>query len=297
MPSAVRAATQEVTDVRAHRGDDREGSRVSVAAASGTDTTAAAIAIALAFGAVIGVLLGLLGGGGSILAVPALVYGVGLDIRAAIPVSLMVVGIASAVGALPKIGAGHVQWRLAAVFAASGIPATFAGTAIGNRLPQSALLIGFAVVMVVAGVRMLSNSGSMGTACEVTDGGIDWRRCATRSIPAGLAVGLLTGLFGVGGGFLIIPALVLLLGVEIPIAIGTSLLIIVVNSAAGVVSHLHSAPIDWPITAAFVATAIVGSLVAGHLGTRMDTERLHRWFAYLVFAVAAWVLVDTVLLR
>ncbi|MBI3217624.1 MAG: sulfite exporter TauE/SafE family protein [Mycobacterium sp.] len=255
------------------------------------------IALALALGAVIGALLGLLGGGGSILAVPALVYVLGLNIEQAIPMSLFVVGIASAVGALPKIRAGQVQWRLAAVFALAGIPATFVGSAIGRQLPQSVLLIGFAVVMVLAGIRMLQDNANTGTACKVGDSGINWRRCAPRSIPAGILVGLMTGLFGVGGGFLIIPALVLMLGVEMPIAIGTSLLIIVANSAAGVLSHLSATSIDWPTTAAFVGTAIVGSLIAGYYGTKLDTRRLQHGFAYLVFAVAAYVLFDTVFIR
>lgn len=255
------------------------------------------IGIALALGAVIGVLLGLLGGGGSILAVPALVYILGLGVGQAIPTSLIVIGVASAFGAVPKVLAHQVQWRLAAIFAAAGIPATFLGTAIGRQLPQPVLLTGFALVMAVAGIRMLQDKGDTGTACRVGDAGINWRRCAPRSIPAGLVVGLLTGLFGVGGGFLIIPALVLMLGVEMPIAVGTSLLIIVANSAAGVISHLGGAAIDWPITGAFVGTAIVGSLIAGYYGTKLDTGRLQRWFAYLVFVVAAYVLVDTIFLR
>ena len=255
------------------------------------------ITFALLFGALVGVLLGLLGGGGSILAVPALVYAVGLDMRQAIPVSLMVIGTASAVGAVPKVRAGHVQWRLAAVFAAAGIPATFAGAALGSHLSQPTLLIGFAAVMVLAGVRILSGDGHTGTACEIRDGGINWRRCAPRSIPAGLLVGFLTGLLGVGGGFLIVPALVLVLGVEMPVAIGTSLLIIVANSAAGFLSHLQGLSIDWAVAGAFAATATAASLVAGHLGTRMNTDRLKRWFAYLVFAVAAFVLIDTIWLR
>lgn len=254
------------------------------------------ITLALVSGALIGVLLGLLGGGGSILAVPALVYAVGLDMAQAIPVSLIVIGVASAVGALPKVRAGQVEWRLAAVFAAAGIPATFAGAAIGSHLPQSVLLLGFAAVMVLAGIRMLGDTEHTGTACD-TDGGINWRRCAPRSIPAGLAVGLLTGLFGVGGGFLIIPALVLMLGVEMPIAVGTSLIIIVANSAAGVLSHLDGLHVNWAVAAAFAATATVASLLAGHLGTRLNTDRLQRWFAFLVLAVAAFVVVDTIFLR
>ncbi|KUI15877.1 permease [Mycolicibacterium acapulense] len=256
-----------------------------------------ALAIGLALGAVIGVLLGLLGGGGSILAVPALVYGVGLGIEEAIPISLVVVATASAVGALPKIRARQVRWRMAGIFAAAGIPATILGSAISRHLPDSALLIGFAVVMVVAGVRMLVDQGNTGTACEVRAGQVNWRRCAPRSIGAGLVVGVLTGLFGVGGGFLIIPALVVVLGVEMSTAIGTSLLVIVANSLAGIFSHLHGVSVDWSLTAAFVAAAMAGSLVAGYFGTKVDTDRLQRWFAYLVFVVAAFVLVDTIFLR
>jgi len=255
------------------------------------------VVLALGFGAAIGVLLGLLGGGGSILAVPALVFGLGLSMEEAIPISLIVVGAASAVGALPKVRTHQIQWRLAGIFAATGIPATFAGSAVGRLLPERVLLIGFAAVMAVAGARMFADRGSTGTSCSTVGSGINWRRCVPRSASAGLAVGFLTGLFGVGGGFLIIPALVLLLGVAMPIAVGTSLVIIVANSASGLVSHLSGTSIDWAITAAFAGTAIVGSLVAGRFGSHVDTSRLRRWFAYLVFAVATYVLVDAVFLQ
>ena len=255
------------------------------------------LAIALAAGAVIGILLGLLGGGGSILAVPVLVFGLDLDIDQAIPISLIVVGVASAVGAIPKVRAHLVQWRLAAVFGAAGIPATFLGSALGRLLPQSVVMIGFAAVMIVAGARMLTDRGDIGTACRIGDSGINWRRCAPRAIPAGFAVGALTGLFGVGGGFLIIPALVLMLGIDMQIAIGTSLLIIVANSAAGLISHLGSGvAIDPAITISFTGAAIVASLVAGRFGNRVNTETLQRWFAYLVFAVAAYILLDALAL-
>ncbi|WP_326548603.1 sulfite exporter TauE/SafE family protein [Mycolicibacterium sp. ND9-15] len=254
------------------------------------------VALSLGLGALIGVLLGLLGGGGSILAVPALVYGMGFGVEQAIPISLVVVATASAVGVLPKIRARQVRWRMAGIFAAAGIPATVLGSAISRHLPEPALLIGFAVVMVVAGIRMLAGQDNTGTACEVREGHVDWRRCAPRSIGAGLVVGLLTGLFGVGGGFLIIPALVVVLGVEMATAIGTSLLVIVANSVAGIFSHLHGISVDWSITATFVGAAMLASLVAGYFGTRIDTDRLQRWFAYLVFVVAAYILVDTIFL-
>ena len=111
------------------------------------------------------------------------------------------------------------------------------------------------------------------------------------------AVGFISGLFGVGGGFLIIPALVLMLGIDMQIAIGTSLLIIVANSAAGLISHLGSGvTIDPAITISFTGAAIVASLVAGRFGNRVDTGKLQHWFAYLVFAVAAYILFDTLVL-
>ncbi|MEZ0341221.1 sulfite exporter TauE/SafE family protein [Mycobacterium sp. pV006] len=256
-----------------------------------------ATALALGLGALIGVLLGLLGGGGSILAVPALVYAMGFDIQQAIPISLIVVAAASAVGVLPKIRAQQVRWRMAGIFAVAGIPATVAGSAISAHLPHAALMIGFAVVMVVAGVRMLTEQGDTGTACKVEAGQVNWRRCVPRSLGAGLLVGILTGLFGVGGGFLIIPALVVVLGVEMSTAIGTSLLIIIANSVVGIGTHLQSVSIDWKVTTVFVAAAMAASLVAGYFGTKTDTARLQRWFAYLVFVVATYVLVDTVVLN
>lgn len=255
------------------------------------------ITFALLFGILIGVVLGLLGAGGSILAVPALVYAAGLEPREAIPVSLVVVGVASAAAAIPKVRAGHVQWRLAGIFAAAGVPATFAGALIGSRIPQPALMIGFAAVMVIAGIRMLAKPESTGTSCEARDGRVDWRRCASRSVPAGLAAGLLTGLFGVGGGFLIIPALVVFLGVEMPIAVGTSLLVIVANSATGILSEPQGLSAHWPVAVAFALTATATSLLASRIGTRVDTERLQRWFAFVLIAVAVFVAVDTIWIR
>lgn len=255
------------------------------------------VAVSLVLGALIGVLLGLLGGGGSILAVPALVYGIGLGVEEAIPISLIVVAMASAVGAGPKIRAGHVRWRMAGIFSAAGIPAAVLGGVISRQLPAPVLLIGFAVVMVAAGIRMLADRASTGTACEVNAGQVNWRRCVPRSIAAGFLVGLMTGLFGVGGGFLIVPALVVGLGVQMSTAIGTSLLIIVANSGAGIFSHLQGISVDWSLTAVFVVAATLASLIAGYFGTKVDTDRLQRWFAYLVFLVAAYVVLDTVFLR
>ncbi|WP_280413413.1 sulfite exporter TauE/SafE family protein [Nocardia asiatica] len=255
------------------------------------------VLLSLLLGAVIGTLLGLLGGGGSILAVPALVYGLAIPLQEAVPMSLMVVGIASLFGALPKIRAELVQWGVAGMFAVTGLLAAFAGSAVNRLLPEAATLAGFAIVMIAAGVRMLSSTEGTGTACRVEGFGINWRRCTARSIPAGLGVGFLTGLFGVGGGFLIIPALVLLLGIEMSVAVGTSLVIVTANSGSGLLAYLGDLGLDWRIAVAFTATAIGGSLVAGRYGRSVDSRRLQKWFAYLIFAVATFVLFDVVFLH
>ncbi|BDQ23708.1 sulfite exporter TauE/SafE family protein (plasmid) [Rhodococcus qingshengii] len=254
------------------------------------------LTLALVLGVAVGILLGLLGGGGSILAVPVLVYALGMDLSEAIPTSLLVIGVASATGAIPKVRAKLVEWRLAAIFAATGIVGTLVGSVLGRHLPEAAVMIGFAIVMIIAGARMLRSTDDVGTACKTGSSGIDWRRCAPRSIPTGFGVGVLTGLFGVGGGFLIIPALVLLLGIEMSVAVGTSLVVIVANSAAGLIAQADGLGGNWPLKAAFAGAAIAGSLVAGKLSTRIDTDKLRTWFAYLVFAVAGYVLVDTLVL-
>ena len=249
------------------------------------------MAAALGLGLVIGLLLGLLGGGGSILAVPALVYGVGMPLAAAVPTSLVVVGISSATALTPRLRKGQVQWRLAAVFGAAGAGAAFAGAAVNRLLEPRVVLVGFAAMMVAAGVRMLRERTAAGGDCALPGGGINWRGCLPKAIGSGVVVGFLTGLFGVGGGFLIIPALVLLLGLSMTVAVGTSLIIIVINSVAGFAAHAGDAALDYPVVGAFTVAAVVGSLAAARLGSRLPAERLRRWFAYLVFAVAAFVIV------
>jgi uncharacterized protein len=247
---------------------------------------------ALLLGAVIGVLLGLLGGGGSILAVPALLYGVGMPLSAAVPTSLLVVGASSATAVLPRLRTDQVHWRIAAVFGLAGAGTAFAGAAVNRLLPPWLVLGGFAVVMVAAAVRMLREQPEAGGDCALPDGRVNWRSCLPKAIGAGAAVGFLTGLFGVGGGFLIVPALALLLGLPMAAAIGTSLVIIVLSSAAGFVAYLGDVDINYALAAAFAGTAIAGSLVAGRFAAQVSAGKLRRWFAYLVFAVAALVLVQ-----
>jgi len=250
------------------------------------------VTAAAVLGLLIGLLLGLLGGGGSILAVPALVYGAGLPLASAVLTSLAVVGICSATAVLLRLR--QVRWRIAALFGGSGAASAFAGAAVNRLLDPRLVLFGFAAVMVGAGVRMLRRQGEVNGPCAPPGGGVVWRRCVPRTVAAGLVVGFLTGLFGVGGGFVIIPALVMLLGLPMTVAVPTSLVIVVLNSAAGFLAHAGDTELDYRIAGIFTLAAISGSLVAAHLAPRVPADRLRRWFAWFVFAVAAFVVVRTV---
>jgi uncharacterized protein len=248
--------------------------------------------VAAVLGLVVGALVGLLGGGGSILAVPALVYVAGQDVPQAVATSLLVVGISGAVALLPRLRDGQIAWRIAVLFGAAGAATAFAGAAVNRLLPDPVVLGLFAALMLGAGIRMVQEKPATGAACAADGGRVNWRRCLPRTLAGGLLVGFLTGLLGVGGGFLIIPVLVMALGLPMRTAIGTSLLIVAVNSAAGFAAHTSSAPLDVPVTVAFTAAAVAAALAAGRLARRLDTDRLRRWFAYLVFVVAAGILVQ-----
>lgn len=245
---------------------------------------------ALVLGLVVGALLGLVGGGGSILAVPALVYGVGLSLAEAIPTSLIVVGAASAVAVLPRLKVG-IHWRLAALVGASGIATAYLGTLVNRLLDPQVLLFAFSIIMVFAGLRMFMPSKESTGPCSLPDGGIRWSGCLPRAIATGAVVGFLTGLLGVGGGFLIVPALTLVLGLPMGVTIGTSLVIIVINSVAGFAAHLSDVHLNWPVTAAFAIAAMIASLVAGRVGRRLPDAALKRGFAVLVLLVAVYVAV------
>ncbi|MEN3614282.1 sulfite exporter TauE/SafE family protein [Plantactinospora sp. ZYX-F-223] len=205
---------------------------------------------------------------------------------------MLVVGISSAVAVLPRVRARQVQWRIAAIVGGAGAVSAFAGAAVNRLLDPRVVLASFAVLMVMATARMLRGDGEAGGDCALPGGGVNWRGCLPKSVGAGIMVGFLTGLFGAGGGFLIIPALVLLLGLPMTLAVGTSLVIVVLNAAAGFAAHAGDAALDYRIAAAFTLTAILGSLTAGRLGSRLPADRLRRWFAYLVFAVAAFVIIQ-----
>jgi uncharacterized membrane protein YfcA len=247
---------------------------------------------ALALGLFVGIVLGVVGGGGSIIAVPALVYGVGLSPADAIPTSLLVVGVSSLAALLPRFREG-LNWPVVLLVGGAGIPAAWGGAAVGRLLDPNILMLAFAGIMVVAGVRMLMRTNEVEGSCS-TGPTRAFRSCAPKAVGVGLLVGFLTGLLGVGGGFLITPALTLFLGLRMKQAVASSLAIIVINSAAGFGAHATGFTIDWPTALAFAIPAVLGSLAAARLARFLKDRHVRISFAVLIFAVAAWVTASTV---
>jgi uncharacterized membrane protein YfcA len=247
---------------------------------------------ALSLGLVVGIVLGVVGGGGSIIAVPALVYGVGMSPAEAIPTSLLVVGISSLAALVPRLREG-INWPVVLIVGAAGIPAAWAGTALGRLLDPNILMLAFAVIMVIAGIRMLARTKETDGSCSIGPTRA-FRTCAPKAVGVGLLVGFLTGLLGVGGGFLITPALTLFLGLRMKQAVGSSLAIIVINSTAGFGAHAAGFTIEWPTVLGFAVPAILGSLFAARLARRLQDKHIRVSFAMLIFVVAAWVTTSTV---
>jgi uncharacterized membrane protein YfcA len=239
-----------------------------------------------------GAALGLVGGGGSILAVPALVYGLGMPIGQAVPTSLLVVAGTAAAGVLPRLRRGEVQWPVAGVFGAAGAGAAFGGAAVNRLLPERALLGAFAALMLVVGVQLLRRQPEPHGACEAPGGRLNWRACLPKALLVGAAVGFLTGLLGVGGGFVIVPALTWLLGLALPAAIGTSLLILTINSLAGLVAHLGQFRLDLAVAGVFLGSAALAALAAGRVAGRLPEHLLRRGFAGMVLAVGVFIAVQ-----
>ena len=240
------------------------------------------IAVAVVLFLLVGLSLGLLGGGGSILAVPVLVYVAGLDVHQAVTMSLLVVGATSAVAVVPHAKAGRVQWRTALVFGLAGMAGAYLGGRLGAHVAADVLLVAFAAMMLATSVGMLRGRRS--------DTGPHGELQLGPAIALGVAVGLVTGFVGAGGGFLIVPALVLVGGLSMSQAVGTSLVVIAVQSVAGLAGHLSGARLSWPLAAAVTLVAIVGSLVGGRFNSLISPARLRRGFGVLVFVMGLSVL-------
>jgi len=239
-------------------------------------------ALALLGAVCIGLSLGLTGAGGSILTLPVLVYLADIPPRQAVGLSLLIVGTAALIGAWQRARVGEVHFRAAGMFVLSGMVGAVFGARLTHLLTPSALMISFAVLMVVVAVRMLMPRKS----------GIEPSpECKPlRCLVAGAGVGVLTGFLGVGGGFLLMPALSKFARLPLRAATGTSLAVIACNSAAGFASHLGEAPTPWLLAVVFAAIAGVGVLVGGKVASRLPEIFLRRVFATLVLVTAGFVL-------
>lgn len=245
------------------------------------------IALAIALAVLVGVSLGLLGGGGSILAVPLLVYVAGMDAKEAIATSLLVVGTTSAVALIPHARAGRVRWRTGLLFGAAGMVGAYAGGRVAEFIPGSLLLVAFALMMLATAVAMIRGRKSPDKPAHT-------ELPVVRVLLDGVVVGLVTGLVGAGGGFLIVPALVLLGGLPMSVAVGTSLLVIAMKSFAGLAGYLASVEIDWSFALAVTAAAVVGSLIGSRLSGVIAPDTLRKGFGYFVVVMGLVLLAQQV---
>ena len=239
--------------------------------------------VLLGFG--IGFSLGLLGGGGWILTVPALVYLVGQPPQAAVTTSLAIVGANSLLGAALHRSDGSLNWRIALLFGGTGMFASYLAANLARNLPPALVMVLFAALMLLVSIMMWAYQPP-----------IQANQYAHRRfwvIPAsGAGVGAITGLLGVGGGFLIVPALVMLVGMPMYEALGTSLLIIAANSLTGFLGHLSAGGADLPLTLVFVAAGLAGIYSGTHLAQRIPVAALRRTFAGFVFLLAIFLIWD-----
>lgn len=258
------------------------------------------------FGALVGFALGLTGGGGSLLAVPLLVYGLAIAPRDAFGISLAVVGATALVGMLPRLGRGQVEIGTGVLFAAAGMVGAPIGTWLAGMIPETILLVLFSLLILTVAWRMTRQPATESAAvCDDPSGGPTCRRtpegklrltsgCAMLLVMVGLTTGVLSGMFGVGGGFVIVPALVLFSGMAIHRAIATSLLVIVLVSISGVASHFvagRGVPLE--LTGLFIVGGVIGMFLGGRVASRLSTRVLQRVFASGLLAVAVFIVGKT----
>jgi uncharacterized protein len=246
------------------------------------------IALTIALAVLVGISLGLLGGGGSILTVPLLAYVAGLKPTHAIAMSLLVVGVTSAIAAITHARAGRVRWRVVVLFGLVAMAGAYAGGRLARFIPGTVLLVSFAVIMIAAGVTMLCGRN------DTTSADRDQPLPVLRIALLGVAVGMISGLVGAGGGFLLVPALALLGGLPMPTAVGTSLVVIAMQSFAGFAGHLTNEQIDWHLAAFITAAAVVGALIGGRLIVFVNPGTLRQMFGWFVLLMASVILAQEV---
>ncbi|MEV5970478.1 sulfite exporter TauE/SafE family protein [Streptomyces sp. NPDC051921] len=241
--------------------------------------------LVIAASLLVGVSLGVLGGGGSILTVPLLVHLAGQDAKEAIATSLFVVGVTSAAALVPHARARRVRWRAGLLFGAFSMGGAYGGGRLAEYVPGAALLVAFGVVMLATAGAMLRRPRRR------TQPGPPHRDPSlARVAGSGVAVGAVTGLVGSGGGFLVVPALAVLGGLPTAVAVGTSLLVIAMNSFAGLAGHLSGAHIDWGLALTVTGAAVVGSVAGARLAGRIPQETVRKAFGWFVAVMGVFVL-------
>lgn len=233
-----------------------------------------------------GLVVGLLGGGGSILTLPILVYALGLGTREAIATSLLVVGLASAVSMVQHARAGDVRFRLGLIFGLLAMLGAYLGGTLAAYVPGQILILMFISLMLITAAAMLRSKPGHQQVQRAARQPISLGKIALE----GLFIGGITGMVGAGGGFLVVPALVLFARLDMRAAIGTSLFIITMNAFAGLAGHLSHTAIDIKLALAIAIPAIVASFLGACLSHRSDPQRLRTWFAYLVLTMAVFML-------
>lgn len=235
--------------------------------------------LGLILSAFIGLSLGLIGGGGSILTVPILVYFLGVEAGDAVAMSLAVVGSTSLFSSILHWKRDNLDFSSGLLFGVSGICGAFLGSPLTHLTSPPVLLLIFAALMFVAALSMFFRKRN-------NNDEIPHETNVIKAVAAGFGVGVLTGFLGVGGGFLIVPALILFGGLTMKKAVGTSLLVIFMNCVAGLLGHNSQADFDWHLTLTVMALAVGGAIFGTLLSQRIKAQRLQKMFALLVFAVA-----------
>ncbi|SFI57538.1 sulfite exporter TauE/SafE family protein [Bradyrhizobium sp. cf659] len=246
-------------------------------------------ALGLASGSLVGFSLGLVGGGGSILAVPLLVYLVGVsDPHVAIGSSAIAVAANAAANLVNHARAGNVKWRCASVFALAGVAGAFLGSTLGKIVEGQKLLALFAIVMMVVGALMLKGRSGAGEPSVRLN-----RENLPKLLALGLVTGALSGFFGIGGGFLIVPALIAATGMPILYAVGSSLVAVTVFGLTTAANYALSGLVDWYLAALFVSGGVLGGLFGARSASSLAERKgaLNTVFAALIFAVAIYMLV------
>ncbi|MEU5217677.1 sulfite exporter TauE/SafE family protein [Streptomyces sp. NPDC020807] len=244
-------------------------------------------ALIVAVSLLIGVSLGILGGGGSILTVPILVYLAGQDTKEAIATSLFVVGVTSLAALVPHARARRVRWRTGLLFGAFSMVGAYGGGRLAEYVPGTVLLVAFALMMLATAAAMLRKPREGARKKAGPDrGDLPVGHIAVE----GLVVGAVTGLVGSGGGFLVVPALALLGGLPMGIAVGTSLLVIAMKSFAGLAGHLSGVSVDWGVAVTVTVAAVAGSLVGARLAGRIPQDALRKAFGWFVVVMGVFVL-------